>query len=252
MSGFINSLAQFFQRPLAALAAATLVVSASPVVAGFDVEINEDWLDDYGILIVELDDSHDAVFVYEDDGQLEFEVLMFDPEEFDDIPEFNEMEDLANDDRDFDYDLDDVSRVIIHCNDGNDWVLLSNTLSIGVEINGDDGDDTLIGGAADDHLRGGDGKDYLFGGDGPDVLNGGDDGFRDILIGGDDADIYWQYYINSYSMPTLTPVSGFAALTRLRQPVRSRRDLLEVTRVYQDSLQGVQNEDTVTEQLSQQ
>ena len=49
-------------------------------------------------------------------------------------------------------------------------------------LNGGDGDDTLFGGEGDDRLIGGDGSDFLSGGEGEDWLTGGDG--NDILNGG--------------------------------------------------------------------
>jgi VCBS repeat-containing protein len=53
-------------------------------------------------------------------------------------------------------------------------------------VNGDAGDDTLLGGDADDRLNGGTGNDLLLGGDGNDTLDGGNG--LDLLLGGLGAD----------------------------------------------------------------
>lgn len=53
-------------------------------------------------------------------------------------------------------------------------------------VNGDAGDDYLVGGRGDDSLNGGDGDDKLFGGDGDDILNGG--AGNDVIHGGAGTD----------------------------------------------------------------
>ena len=58
---------------------------------------------------------------------------------------------------------------------------------LAVEIQGLEGNDTLIGSIFDDRLYGGGGNDHLDGGDGNDELYGGDD--NDTLIGGSGADV---------------------------------------------------------------
>ena len=65
---------------------------------------------------------------------------------------------------------------------GNGPPLLTNSASIGVQLSGDDTEDTLTGGAGGDVLEGGAGDDFLFGGAGNDTLNGGDN--DDTLEGG--------------------------------------------------------------------
>ncbi|WP_051206324.1 proprotein convertase P-domain-containing protein [Sporomusa ovata] len=76
---------------------------------------------------------------------------------------------------------------------GNDVIIGGGTSS--VFIDGQDGDDILIGGAANDAIAGGDGKDYIDGGYGNDVLRGqrGRDtiyggGGDDYIDGGDEDD----------------------------------------------------------------
>lgn len=260
MFKFFSSLACLVRRSLATTAATALIATAGMATADFDVEVNEDWLDS-GIIVVALDESHDACFVYEDDGQLEFEVLMFDPQELDDIPAFSQMEDLASDDEDFDYDLDEIEYIVIRCGGGNDLIYTDGSLSISMEVSGQDGDDViyggnagdiLLGGDGKDQLFGGDGKDRLFGGDGPDILDGGDDGWRDTLTGGGQNDVYHQYYRNRVVVPTLTKLSGREALARASQPIRRKSELFQVERVYQDTLQGVEAIDTVHEYVTQQ
>ena len=56
----------------------------------------------------------------------------------------------------------------------------------GIEIEGNGGHDTVIGGAGDDEIEGNDGDDLLLGGDGDDRLDGGDG--EDVLHGGEGDD----------------------------------------------------------------
>ncbi|WP_406695124.1 calcium-binding protein [Singulisphaera sp. Ch08] len=66
-------------------------------------------------------------------------------------------------------------RLIINALGGNDMVDASGLAagSIALTVNGDDGDDDLIGGAGNDTLAGGAGDDALIGGPGLDILDGG-------------------------------------------------------------------------------
>lgn len=56
---------------------------------------------------------------------------------------------------------------------GNDRIVATFS-SLGVILNGDSGNDSIVGGAGDDCLQGGQGDDTLAGGSGADVLSGGD------------------------------------------------------------------------------
>ncbi|WP_217992779.1 beta strand repeat-containing protein, partial [Pelagimonas varians] len=69
---------------------------------------------------------------------------------------------------------------------GNDQLVLSETLAIAGSIEGGEGRDILAGGAAGDTLDGGIGEDTLFGRDGNDSLIGGDG--ADLFYGGAGAD----------------------------------------------------------------
>ncbi|TGD94974.1 calcium-binding protein [Methylobacterium nonmethylotrophicum] len=69
---------------------------------------------------------------------------------------------------------------------GDERIVAGPELTIGDQIDGGDGDDTLLGGAGMDVLLGGAGNDLLFGLGGDDALLGGDGG--DSLWGGEDAD----------------------------------------------------------------
>jgi Ca2+-binding RTX toxin-like protein len=117
----------------------------------------------------------------------------------------------------------DVESIQINGNDGDDFIDLSNNITIysivfggtgsdiifgsngSNELHGDEGDDAIFGGnGADllfgdagndilfggngaDALFGGTGNDFLFGGNGADLLDGGDD--EDWLFGGNGADL---------------------------------------------------------------
>ncbi len=88
---------------------------------------------------------------------------------------------------------------------GNDRIITSNSF-LGVILNGDDGNDSVVGGKGDDCLQGGSGNDTLSGGDGSDQLSGGDgadqlrgdkgqdtlhgDWGNDQLEGGADSDLF--------------------------------------------------------------
>lgn len=84
----------------------------------------------------------------------------------------------------------DVSSVVVNAGAGNDSVTLKGTrktpFSIGATINGDAGNDNLIGGAGADSINGGEGDDNLYGNAGTDLLSGG--AGDDLLVGGADID----------------------------------------------------------------
>jgi Ca2+-binding RTX toxin-like protein len=68
-----------------------------------------------------------------------------------------------------------VDRLTVSAQDGDDAVDASSVAagSIALTLNGDAGDDVLIGGAGADTLNGNDGDDVLIGGPGADILDGG-------------------------------------------------------------------------------
>ena len=70
--------------------------------------------------------------------------------------------------------------------DGNDTLIIQDDVTVGSEIFGGKGNDTLVGGAGSDTLHGGDDSDYLSGGAGNDFLYG--DAGDDQLAGGPGAD----------------------------------------------------------------
>ncbi|MBC7855298.1 MAG: hypothetical protein IAF94_17865 [Pirellulaceae bacterium] len=99
----------------------------------------------------------------------------------------------------------DVDSIEIHGYNGDDFIDLSNNISIysivyggkgndvifgsngSNELHGDEGNDALFGGNGADLLIGGDGNDFLFGGNGADALFGG--AGMDWLFGGNGADL---------------------------------------------------------------
>ncbi|MBC6472616.1 MAG: hypothetical protein GDA48_07255 [Hormoscilla sp. GM102CHS1] len=83
--------------------------------------------------------------------------------------------------------VDGDGRVSIIYGEGNDILLDTGNDT----LIGDGGSDNLHGGFGDDHLEGHGGRDTLHGGPGNDTLIGGGGKFlRDILIGGEGADIF--------------------------------------------------------------
>ena len=68
----------------------------------------------------------------------------------------------------------------------DDW--MNSWSDEGIKLRGDNGNDTLFGGAGDDILYGDTGNDTLHGGDGNDILTGGEG--NDYLLGGTGDDVY--------------------------------------------------------------
>src|SRR6266566_7754002 len=68
--------------------------------------------------------------------------------------------------------VSDVTSIQVHAGAGDDHVQLDPDV-IGADIQGEGGDDTLIGGNGDDTLEGGAGNDTLDGKGGADILDGG-------------------------------------------------------------------------------
>src|SRR4051812_45632512 len=83
----------------------------------------------------------------------------------------------------------DVFAFFIEGFDGNDLLQIDESngkIRIGVQIQGDAGDDTIIGGSGNDFIVGSDGNDSLIGGGGTDFFFGGLD--DDEIFGGDGRD----------------------------------------------------------------
>lgn len=85
----------------------------------------------------------------------------------------------------------DVERVEVHGLDGNDDIVVHNSVNIAAWLFGGDGNDTIVGGKKNTLIVGGDGDDTLLGGRGQDVLIGGmgadvtlGEQGEDVLIGG--------------------------------------------------------------------
>src|SRR5258708_7555806 len=70
------------------------------------------------------------------------------------------------------FNVDDVTAIVLNGNAGNDTLSIGPNI-IGARMNGDGGDDTLLGGNGDDVLDGGDGNDTVDGKEGSDLLIGG-------------------------------------------------------------------------------
>jgi Ca2+-binding RTX toxin-like protein len=75
-----------------------------------------------------------------------------------------------------------TSRIIAHGLAGNDYIGVSNLVTLPAWLYGDDGNDVLWGGGGPNILMGGAGKDNLYGGTGRSLLIGGTD--SDTLAGG--------------------------------------------------------------------
>ncbi|WP_161604236.1 cadherin domain-containing protein [Roseiconus nitratireducens] len=93
------------------------------------------------------------------------------------------------------FPLTGIELIRINGGDGDDRLMVANSVTIPVVISGGAGDDFISGGSASDALLGGPGNDFIFGRDGNDLLSGGDGvdalyggAGEDILFGGADAD----------------------------------------------------------------
>jgi Ca2+-binding RTX toxin-like protein len=80
-----------------------------------------------------------------------------------------------------------TGQVIVHGDEGDDDISVSNSIDVSFWLYGDLGDDRLDGGAGHDALFGGLGDDHLVGGSGRDFLVGG--GGADRIVGNSDDDI---------------------------------------------------------------
>jgi Ca2+-binding RTX toxin-like protein len=80
-----------------------------------------------------------------------------------------------------------VSSIVVNAANGSDTVDASSITSIGITINGAEGNDMLIGGAGNDTINGGTGNNTLYGHGGNDTLMGGTG--TNLVEGGDGNDI---------------------------------------------------------------
>jgi Ca2+-binding RTX toxin-like protein len=76
----------------------------------------------------------------------------------------------------------DVTEFVIRAGNGHDTVTIGDGVTIGAEVHGGNGNDTIEGGDGDDTLIGENGKDTIDGDDGNDLVLGGNG--HDILQGG--------------------------------------------------------------------
>jgi len=81
------------------------------------------------------------------------------------------------------FSLKKITKIAINAGDGDDAVVLNSSIKIAAIIHGNNGNDTLVGGAGKDSLYGDAGNDALDGGLNSDVLRGGVG--DDYLYGGD-------------------------------------------------------------------
>lgn len=79
------------------------------------------------------------------------------------------------------FDAPRVDLVRISAGGGNDRISALRA-DVRLEINGEAGNDVIVGGSLDDTLSGGAGRDAVHGRDGDDILQGDEDG--DVLVGG--------------------------------------------------------------------
>lgn len=80
-----------------------------------------------------------------------------------------------------------VNSITVQSRAGNDVIVIAASVNRPTLLNGEDGNDTIRGGAGPDVILGGNGVDSLWGNDGKDVLDG--EGGNDSLYGGNQADI---------------------------------------------------------------
>ncbi|MGH9379904.1 MAG: M91 family zinc metallopeptidase [Thermoanaerobaculia bacterium] len=93
------------------------------------------------------------------------------------------------------YTQQEASRLVVRAGAGDDFIDTNDDVTANLTLEGNDGEDFVVGGAGDDRIEGGTGKDTLFAGAGRDYVYGGagEDFIRgeegdDILYGGNDRD----------------------------------------------------------------
>ena len=197
--------------------------------ADADFDIVDDSDPEFGWVQITLDDSHDLLMIRRDGDEFEIQCLMFDSEEFDDIPNIfeyteDELYDMADEVFDYDNEFEDIQRVIILCGDGNDVVYATNDVPVQIIAFGEGGDDELDGSMLDDNLQGGPGQDRLDGQGGHDTLNGGFDDEQDRLKGGAGTDTFVQYYeMQTFTSYNFTQFTAPISRTRVSRINVSRR-----------------------------
>lgn len=124
-----------------------------------------------------------------------------------DTSEAFEVSGLAGDDTFKVNDLSNtgVNLIIFSGGDGNDSFDGSATSTL-LQLNGDAGNDTLLGGTSNDVITGGDGNDVITGGDGVDILTGGAGADQFVYAG------------NVFAGGALTPNAGGTGISALNKP----------------------------------
>jgi trimeric autotransporter adhesin len=112
---------------------------------------------------------------------------------------------------------------------GNTLNNLITATDFGSDLQGREGNDTLVGGLGSDGLNGGSGNDVLFGGSGNDILQGLDG--IDILSGGTGDD---QYYVDLKLVNNLTATSIVALQDTVTENLNEGRDTIYLTNLTGD------------------
>ncbi|MCC9599063.1 hypothetical protein LOC67_00715 [Stieleria sp. JC731] len=232
-----------------------LAILAGNARADVDYDIEDYCHEEDGWVQIFLDDSHDLVMISRDDDELVIRGLMFDQNEFADVPDLfafteDELEDMADEDFKYDNEFDDIQKVFILCRDGNDVVLCDPDVPVEIYVFGEEGNDYIEGSMLGDNLQGGPGRDKLFGRGGADVLHGGPDGEKDRLEGGEGTDTFIQYY--KYQTVTLNSFQPYQFYNPLMlRGVTSSRTAIrqtQTTRVDEETLADFDtNEDVLIE-----
>lgn len=97
---------------------------------------------------------------------------------------------------------DEVKRIVVNAGSGNDKVLVDATITKPTILNGQRGNDLLVGGSGNDRLNGGAGNDSLFDYAGTNRMTGGDGADRFLLVVNEQG--------ADYTVPTNT-VTDFAS-----------------------------------------
>ncbi len=80
-----------------------------------------------------------------------------------------------------------IDRIVVYGQAGDDWIIVSHSVTQTSELYGGDGNNVLVGGGGSNLLVGGAGDDVLIGGLGRNLMIGG--GGNDVLIGGPRGDL---------------------------------------------------------------